>query len=264
MENFQLIKPSPLLTPYVKHYWFLEIDEITSSPQRVTPIGSVDLIFHRGGRMFSVYENDMQPRAFISGQSREFTDIVPTDRTDMICISFKPQGARAFFSMPMNEFYNQKIDIHLLADKELLEIEKRLNSAGTTGQCVDIIENYLFKKLSIIKEYNHKRIESVIQAVNRGEDNLKNLSDISCLSYKQFQRIFSDHVGANPKDFLRVIRFQRSLFTLQYQPDINLAQLAVENGYYDQSHLIRDFKTFSGYTPTEYMAVCDPYSDYFS
>jgi AraC-like DNA-binding protein len=54
------------------------------------------------------------------------------------------------------------------------------------------------------------------------------------------------------------------LFVLQFNPHIDLTQLAFECGFYDQSHLIKEFKTFSGYTPAEYLAVCNPYSDYFS
>jgi len=54
------------------------------------------------------------------------------------------------------------------------------------------------------------------------------------------------------------------LYTLQCQPGISFAQLACECGFFDQSHMIKEFKLFSGYTPAEYLAVCAPYSDYFS
>jgi transcriptional regulator GlxA family with amidase domain len=84
------------------------------------------------------------------------------------------------------------------------------------------------------------------------------------LSYKQFKRVFAEYTGANPKDWLRTVRFQKALYTLQTQPAISLAQLACECGYYDQPHLIKEFKTFSGYTPVEYSAIYAPCSDYFS
>ena len=84
----------------------------------------------------------------------------------------------------------------------------------------------------------------------------------SNLSYRGTIDMIS--VGANPKDYLRIVRFQKALHCLQMQPHGSLAQLAYECGYYDQPHFIKEFKQFSGYTPTEYRTVCEPHSDFFS
>lgn len=78
------------------------------------------------------------------------------------------------------------------------------------------------------------------------------------------QRIFHEYIGLNPKEFMRVVRFHKALFILQNDPSMNFTRLTYECGYYDQSHLIREFKQFAGYTPREYMAACSPHSDYFS
>lgn len=264
MEKFQIIKPSTLLSPYVKHYWFLEVDDVLSDSQRVVPTGNVELVFHRGSRMFSFTEGEAQPDSFISGQSTGFLDLIPTGKVDMISVTFHPQGARAFFPMPMSEFKDRKIALDSIDDAELNELRKRVSTTYNNEECVRLIENFLFRRLNISKEYNYKRMNEVVKAINTGEFSPVALAEISCLGYKQFQRVFSTFVGANPKDFLRVIRYQRALFILQHHAEINLAQLAFDCNYYDESHLIKDFKKFSGYTPTEYMAVCAPFSDYFS
>ena len=110
-----------------------------------------------------------------------------------------------------------------------------------------------------------KRIGATIQKINlHPQPTIHNLAQTACLSDKQFNRVFHEYVGTTPKEFIRIVRLQRALYTLQTQPDINFAQLAYECGYYDQSHLIKEFKAFSGYTPGEYLALCAPYSDYFS
>ena len=96
------------------------------------------------------------------------------------------------------------------------------------------------------------------------EDAVKALADISCLSEKQFNRIFSEYIGIAPKDFLRIIRLQRTLSVLQHNPGISFAQLSYECGFTDQSHMIKEFKLFSGYTPKEYLNRYAPISDYFS
>lgn len=106
----------------------------------------------------------------------------------------------------------------------------------------------------------------VIRKINerKGEVRISDLSEAAHLSYKQFKRVFTEYIGVNPKDFLRIVRFQHALFVLQSSPDMNFSQLAYECGYYDQPHLINEFKIFTGYTPKEYQAICTPYSDYFS
>ena len=91
------------------------------------------------------------------------------------------------------------------------------------------------------------------------------LASIACVSKKQFERLFKELVGTNPKEYARIVRFQKSLKLLQhYQEDANQAQLAYQCGYADQSHFIREFRRFSGYTPLSLLNVCKPYSDLFN
>ena len=91
------------------------------------------------------------------------------------------------------------------------------------------------------------------------------LASTACLSKKQFERLFNELVGANPKEYARIVRFQKSLELLQHCPqDANQAQLACQCGYADQSHFIREFRQFSGHTPLSLRKVCNPYSDLFN
>ncbi len=264
MEEFQIIKPSPLLAPYVKQYWFLKTSDLTQPNQRIIPTGSTSLVFHRASLMLSNSQGGLQPQAFIGGQSVGYTDLVQTGAVDMICVVFHPHGAKAFFSMPISEFHDATIAINDMGDIALRELQDQLLYASNNLQCVGLIETYLYHRLCVSKTHNHQRMAAAVEAVTQGESNIEKLAQICCLSYKQFKRIFAEYVGANPKDFLRIIRFQRALYTLQCQPQISLTQLAYECGFYDQPHLIKEFKVFSGYTPSEYIATCAPYSDYFS
>ena len=73
------------------------------------------------------------------------------------------------------------------------------------------------------------------------------------LSQRRFIRVFAAEVGLTPKLYGRVRRFQRALALVRGVPAPDWAQLAVECGYFDQSHLIRDFRAFAGLTPEEYL-----------
>lgn len=271
MENFEIILPSPELAPYIKHYWILETDISDSilPVQRIIPQGYVELIFHSGERPM-VWKDNIQPalhpQMFLCGQDTGYLHLQPTGRINMLTVVFYPHGSRAFFPLSINELKGQAVSVHDLGEREASELEDKLLSTPDNHTKIGLIEQFLRKRLHSFNEYNHRRIKTAIHTIdqNCGNIRISDLADVTCLSYKQFKRIFTEYVGINPKDFLRVIRFQRALFILQTNPSISISQLAYECGYYDQPHLINEFKKFSGYTPTEYLSVCQPYSDYFS
>ena len=125
--------------------------------------------------------------------------------------------------------------------------------------------NYLYKCLTYGVSYHLPRLAEVVRHINNStQTNIKTFANIACLSEKQFSRVFSEHIGTTPKDFLRVVRMQRTLSVLQHNPGIGFARLSYECGYTDQSHMIKEFKLFSGCTPKEYLARYTPVSDYFN
>ena len=263
MDKFQIIQPSKLLAPYIKQYWFMKMDSVAQGSQRAIPAGSMGLVFNRGDKIYSSFENCFQPRSHLFGQSTTYVDLF-FGTLDLIIIVFQPIGAKAFFKMPMNQLNGQNIAIDALSDPHIMELEDRLMNMNDNETCVHWIEEFLLKRLYQFEEYNYKRLTSVIKSVNYGENNVSALAGTACLSQKQFKRIFAEYAGLNPKEFLQISRFSKVTLTLQTQPQFSLNELAYECGYYDRSHLIKDFKTFSGYTPTEFLDNCDPYSDYRS
>ena len=133
-----------------------------------------------------------------------------------------------------------------------------------------MIEAWLLSLLSDIQiskaKYKMKRITAAIKQLFMAPGtSVTELASIACLGKKQFERLFNELVGTNPKEYARITRFQKSLKLLQdHQANISQAQLSYQCGYADQSHFIREFKQFSGYTPLSFLNVCKPYSDLFT
>jgi methylphosphotriester-DNA--protein-cysteine methyltransferase len=73
------------------------------------------------------------------------------------------------------------------------------------------------------------------------------------LSQRRFIQVFKAEVGMTPKLFSRIQRFQQTRTFIQQNPSPNWAALALDLGYYDQSHMIREFLEFSGLSPTDYL-----------
>lgn len=182
----------------------------------------------------------------------------------MVAIDFTPHGAQALFKMPMGMLKDKIISVDDMEDSELSELQNRLmDEAMGQKSTIGLIECFLKRRINSYPIYEHKRMEAVVNSINRGENQIASLASISCLSYKQFQRVFRNHIGSNPKDFLRVVRFQRVLYYMQHKFRGNFTQLALACGYYDQAHFVKEFKFFTGWTPKEYIAHYNPYSDYF-
>lgn len=263
MERFNIIPPSAMLAPYVKHYWLLESDDVVSS-QRVFPSGNIELLFHRGSLMKR--KEGLIPATSLSGHTLSFADLIPTGTVKMIAVVFHPYGVKAFFEFPAHELSDLIVSADDLNVRSLKELEDRILHTDDDNCCIRLIESFLIEQLKPFKEYNYKRMIEAVRTIDQCNEELSvsSLAERVYLSKKQFQRIFSEYIGATPKEFMRIIRFHKALYTLQNHPAINFTTLAHACGYYDQAHMINEFKLFSGYTPGQYTAICAPYSDYFS
>lgn len=280
MESFDIIKPCSLLEPFIKYYWILDYESNVVEPIRVIPYGCVQFTFYLGERINSFGSNNdssYKDQAVVTGQISSFFDVVPQGKIRLITIVFKPFGAKPFFDFPIFEIQNNIIPIKDINNKEWLDLENRLGDCVDNKSIVSCLENNLLKKLeknTLFNSYSSINNERIMLAINRIDDskgtiNIKDLSSLACLSDKQFNRIFADYVGMNPKNFLRIIRYQSVLLKLQNSnikdtKAVDFLDLVYDCGYYDQSHLINNFKEFTGYTPKEYIKLFSPCSEYFS
>ena len=280
MESFDIIKPCSLLEPFIKYYWILDYESNVVEPIRVIPYGCVQFTFYLGERINSFGSNNdssYKDQAVVTGQISSFFDVFPQGKIRLITIVFKPFGAKPFFDFPIFEIQNNIIPIKDINNKEWVDLENRLGDCVDNKSIVSCLENNLLKKLeknTLFNSYSSINNERIMLAINRIDDskgtiNIKDLSSLVCLSDKQFNRIFADYVGMNPKNFLRIIRYQSFLLKLQNSnikatKAVDFLDLVYDCGYYDQSHLINNFKEFTGYTPKEYIKLFSPCSEYFS
>lgn len=261
--EFRVIYPSSSLTPFVKYYWGFERNYLARTTERATPIGCMQLVFHRKNRVFSTAINDFQPKAFIEGQMSTYWDLHYEGENETIAVTFTPQGVQAFFNAPMAEFYNKNISIEYLDDRLFVDLQQAVLDADDKMECIGIIERYLLKRLVQLNPNVADNEYAIRQIELNSNVSIQLLSSASNVCYKQFNRIFVNNIGISPKALARIIRFQKTLSALQCGFSNNLTVLAFRCGYYDASHISREFKEFSGYTLNEYINTYNPFSDYF-
>lgn len=255
-----VIQPCVELRPYVRYYWMIQSSEWFGVP--TFPIGCPQIIFHRQSPLFIPELSVSQDKFTISGQVNFPAHIASAGDTEMIVAVFYPHTIGVFIDTPPSAFYNSEISGFDIGNKNLNGLSNRIFNSENTHQSIKILESWLLSKLKYQYDtLNLKRIGATVNSIMRSPVlQVSELADIACLSQKQFGRVFNSLVGMMPKEYARIVRFQKSMWLLQNHCR-DYAEIAYCCGYSDQSHFIRDFRQFSGVTPSQ---ISNPYSDLFT
>ena len=232
MQTFRIIQPTPTLKPFIRYYWILQDSTSGIVTQRTLPTGCMSLVFHRGERLKITSRDELQPQSFICGQESGYSDVTSTGDIEMIVVVFQPHAAKIFFRMPVTLLHDKNVAVADIENLALRDLARRVEDSENHDTCIELIEDYFYKCLMYGINYHLPRLAEVIHHINNSsQTNIKTLSDIACLSEKQFSRIFSENIGTTPKDFMRIVRLQRTLSVLQHNPGIGFARLSYECGY---------------------------------
>lgn len=261
--------PSKIFAPYIKRYWAIEntLDKGEKCVQRIIPTGLNELLLYFTPRPRILNSNKiLSHNVALYGHQNDFYDIELTGDLSVFSIVFQPQGLMQFFKLPLHEIYNRNIPLQYLSGQAGRDLEEKMGEASTFHQRVSIVETYLWNLLkNNFSDLAFRRINHIAELIKltHGNISINQLASEACLSRKQFERIFSEHIGASPKQYMKVIRFQFAIFQKQRKNNLNMTELSYESGYFDQSHFINDFKTLCGLTPKQYFADNEACSDFF-
>lgn len=266
-NNFQFYKPCKLLQPYVRYYWVFKSNQPMNT--FTFPIGCTQIIFHKQNLLYIPELGTTQNELTISGQVNFSSHLYAEGNIEMIVVVFHPHTMSIFLDTPTSLFYNQEVSGYDIENQSLNELATRVFECEDNTLCINHIEEWLLSRIKGISShaiYKSQRIDTTIKQIYvTPQISVTDLSSIACLSKKQFEREFQSHVGINPREYTRIVRFQKALAQMQYQPNgTNQAQIAYASGYADQSHLIREFKRLCGYTPMSLLKIATPYSDLFT
>lgn len=247
------IPPPGALAMQIECFWLLQSNgsQAAPVPQRILPDGCVEMILNfaepfaeRGPRGFQ-----RQPLHFVVGQMESPKEIVPTGRMDLIGIRFHPAGARKVLGIPMRELTERLIPLELL-HRELNATVQAVGNADGVRAKLGILQDGLRRRVA-----HGSESDRVVRSASRrlmesdGCVSIRELTTQCGVSRRQLERKFSEWVGLTPKTLGRILRFQRVFKALE-SGGANWADVAACCGYYDQSHLIRDFRQFAGGCPS--------------
>lgn len=261
-------RPSSHLAGNIKRFWSLEYDATgeLAEPETVLPDGCPEMVFNLSDRFQRVCNGDaeFQPATLFAGQMIRSIVIRPTGRVRLFGVRFHPAGASALFNFPLCELTDQILD-YGIADSEAVELEEQVNVAGSFSKRVELFEAFFRAKLARSRHVETTADHAVrLIVISGGTTKISNLRNELGVSERTLERSFRRSVGISPKMLSRIVRFQRLLELVQNAKTPGFLEASLEQGYFDQSHAIREFREFSGTTPLAYVQTNHVLSDVFT
>lgn len=256
--KYQEIKPVYLLKPYVKCYYTYESASGVSFDDYVFPSGCVELIFNlgngtwqtKGGKDFTT-----TPPIELWGQLTQPLPVRSIGKNTMLGVRFYPYGAVGLLKENMNILNNSVIDFRDLSGKAVEVLYNQLLDTSDWTQRIALVEDFLLQSITLTVN-NHNKLDvvnKVMQEMTRADffDNIDNVASRYGITSRYLQKLFLQYTGLTPKLYHKIHRFQNSLKRVT-ENEASLTDIAYDCGYFDQSHFIREFKSFTGFTPSTY------------
>ncbi len=261
--------PHPKLINYIRCYWTLKI---SGSAQKYEwlhfLVENVEFTFNLSEEAkFITYDmkTSVFPQCCVYGPMTQAMHLKPVSEVEIFGICFRPGGAYPFFPYPISELVNSFVTIDDLWEANNSEIIHKLHhDCETTFERIDLLDQYFLRHLD-----TKRKDDSIFAAVSiieayKGQVNIEYVARSIGQSRRQLERKFKERVGISPKQLCRSLRFKNVLRLLNTSSNVSWASTAVSSGYYDQSHMIRDFKHYMGESPLAYLVTSKAMDRYFT
>ena len=251
MFSRQVFSPCAELAPYVRAIAITETTEEVS--YRMMPSTSPVVAFDYKGSIFAM-ENGAERKLRshgIFGVHDACKQLRNAQDTGTLIVFFTETGASLFFNFPLHEIFGASYPLDcFIAANRIAEVEEQLSEAPYAIDKVKIAQRFL---LSVLQ---YKKPDLLVtEAISRikqsnGNIRMKELAQQLYISESRLEKRFRGVVGASPKKTASIIRIQTAIRI--YSKNETMTSNAYNAGYFDQAHFIKDFKSFTGYTPVQF------------
>jgi len=191
----------------------------------------------------------LQPRSVIVGPQLTRVSLDINNNHKAVRVGFHPGGLNRLLGVSMSEMVDKSYDATEVFGYELHQVNSELQEAPGFDEIHRVIERFLLQKLNTLKKALPFDMAMLELLRLNGNVSMEQIASMACLSLRQFERVCKDRIGLPPKLFARLTRFSKAYRIHENAPHISWTRIAYECGYFDQMHLIRDFKEFAGVAP---------------
>jgi len=252
--------PVPALQPFIECIWSISSNGLSAPADAgtVMPDGAVELVLNFGEIIERKQDFDRSPislRHMIVGQMDRCAHLNYKGAVDLLGVRFHPAGAFPFFNVPLNEYSGRILHLDDLARHLERQIENRIDPKWSTQLRIAELQRILIETLRYNPVRDHT-VELAVRVIQRayGQISISTLLSEIGVSKRHLERKFQQAVGLSPKLLCRILRFRRAWEKIDEPGPRDWADLALSLGYYDQSHLIRDFNQFAGAPPVRLLS----------
>lgn len=259
--RFRLYRPGPPLSNFVENFWLCEGYASPHLQERILPTGTFGLVFSLRDEELRIYTaRDPDRCSHLSGMvvSGPYGRYFVTDRSkaaSVMGVHLKPGSAFPFLGLAANELKDTHIDLRDIWGRVAIEIRDRVSAEPTPEARFQALESALSSRL-VRRPECHPAVLTALDHIRRSSSRIlvRTLAKEVGLSQRRFIDVFNFEVGVKPKLFARIHRFHLVVHRVHQLPAVDWGRLALEQGYFDQSHMIHDFVEFSGLSPADYLS----------
>ncbi len=240
---------------FINYIWRLSDFDLHSRKELILPKGTVEIIFNFSDKIIyfnpSLQTKKELPTVFINGINFKPFELIKTGRQEFLGVQLNVIGLRLLFNISPKELNNVVCNGNNICS-QLENIANELFLKKEFGQQVQIILQWINERL-----YPHRMEDSISRAqklmnCSHEEDlTVKKISHEICISDRQLRRFSQDWLGMNTEEFILYSKYLNSLHLLGHSKE-NLTEIGLRAGYYDQSHFIREFRSYTNMTPGQY------------
>ena len=255
--------PAPPLSESVSALIYYDGFDPIHQMDRFLPDGNTELILNLSDTPQFIYDNETLKeiqtcrRAWVSGvRTRPIT--IPSGKgSKMLIVAFRKGKAHPFYPLPMSELTDFVVEADLVLGRSVLDLREQLLSSASIDHMFFLVEGFLQRRaVNMLSPDTPARcVEFALASIlhQPGRLGFRQLSEQIGYSQKHFISLFKQQVGTAPKQYLKILRFQKVILELEKETSADWSEIAVRNGFYDQAHFIHEFRNFSGFTPGEYV-----------
>ena len=253
-------QPGPALAPFIRALWHASAPETAYKRERILPSGCVEIILNLDRDFLMDCNEDKPDRtnapSLVVG-ARSIYEIVDTaDMAALIGIHFRPGGFAPFVAERADEFSNLSLPLVDLWGSSVLGLRDALREIPTPAARLEFLENFLFLRFTAPRP-RHPLVQFALGQFARHDAlaTVRGVAKATGWSERRFSQVFREEVGFSPKAWCRIQRFQRAVRQLHSGVALPWAELALDCGFYDQSHFANEFRAFSGIDATTYSSL---------
>ncbi len=250
------VLPPEVLSPYIKHYLFLESAGDPHKTMRLFSDGNTGIVFLLEQVHLSINHSQQLPSSFLYGQIHHFQDLALKEQISFVIVVFQPDGLYKLLGISACELKEQIVATQDVFGQPAKKLYDSLRHFKQSAEQVNALNTFFYELAIQRKSPNHTLLSAVLQhiAQHKGLVTVEQLVHYSGYTERHVERIFAEQVGMSPKKFGSIVQLHSFLKLLRHKTsETNLTTICHQSGYFDQSHLIRVFKKYTGITPSEYL-----------